>query len=132
MKKAPIMKRRSILIRAAPWKLKFSSPTSSLFQLLIYTSQLNSIIIAYTIIDEKCIELIGKKEHSSRRKIVKFSIDHADEPSKEMTMVSRCLLFEKTISRFQGNLSVDKSLTNIFEVPLRMKSMLSNFGCFQM
>ncbi|KAF1754722.1 hypothetical protein GCK72_021286 [Caenorhabditis remanei] len=84
--------------------------------LLTYTSQLNSITVNYTIIDEKCIELIAETEHSPEKKTVKFSIDHADDPIEEMTML---------------NLSDNKCHLNIFEIPSIMKSIASNLECPQ-
>ena len=63
---------------------------TSLFQLLTYTSKLNSITICYQTIDEKCIELIAETEHSSNGEyFFKFSIDHADDPIEEMATVSK-------------------------------------------
>ncbi|KAF1754437.1 hypothetical protein GCK72_020999 [Caenorhabditis remanei] len=82
-------------------------------KLLTSTSkQLNSITINYKTI--KCIELIVEAEHSSDRNTVKFSIDHADDPIEEMTML---------------NLSDNKCHLNILEVPSIMQSISSHLEC---
>ncbi|KAF1754690.1 hypothetical protein GCK72_021254 [Caenorhabditis remanei] len=80
-------------------------------KLLTYTSKLNSIIIAYTIIDERCIELIAEAGHSSDGETVKFLIYRSNDPIEEMTML---------------NLFDNKCPINIFEIPSIMRSIASN------
>ncbi|KAF1754723.1 hypothetical protein GCK72_021287 [Caenorhabditis remanei] len=86
-------------------------------KLLVYTSPLNSITIKYKTIDQECIELIAKTEHSSDGKtFFKFSIDHADDPIKEMATLT---------------LSDNERHLNIFEIPSIMRSIAPNLGCRQ-
>ena len=113
-------------------KLKLSSANSSLFQLLNYSSQLNCIHIIYKTIDEKCIELIPGANHLPDQKKVIFRIDHADDPIKEMAMVSRYLLLETTIEWFKIDLSDNKCHLNIFEIPSIMRSIASHLEFSQM
>ncbi|EFO87140.1 hypothetical protein CRE_28931 [Caenorhabditis remanei] len=101
-------------------------------KLLTSTSQFNCIHINYKTIDEKCIELIPGAYHCPDQKKVIFPINHADDPIKEMAMVSRYILLEKTIIRFQFTLSDNNCLVNIFEDPLIMRSIASNLEFSQM